>query len=121
VFREGNCLIGRKDLSKLQVNGEIVARTAIRVVLLLVLCLTLYGYAFAAAPSITSLSPTSGSVGASVTISGSNFGSTQGSSTIKFNGTVATPASWSATKIIAPVPSAATTGNVVVTVGGGRQ
>jgi RHS repeat-associated protein len=95
-----------------------VARTAIRVVLLLVLCLTLYGYAFAAAPSITSLSPTSGSVGASVTISGSNFGSTQGSSTIKFNGTVATPASWSATKIIAPVPSAATTGNVVVTVGG---
>src|SRR6202007_3310366 len=42
----------------------------------------------------------------------------QGTSTVKFNGTTATPTSWSATSIVAPVPAGATTGNVVVTVGG---
>jgi uncharacterized protein DUF4038/IPT/TIG domain-containing protein/collagenase-like protein with putative collagen-binding domain len=69
-------------------------------------------------PSITSLKPSSGPVGTSVTIAGTNFGATQGSSTITFSGTVATPTSWSATSIVAPVPSGATTGNVLVTVGG---
>src|SRR5713101_5801564 len=69
-------------------------------------------------PTINSLSPTSGAVGTSVTITGTNFGSTQGSSTATFNGTTATPTSWSATSIVAPVPAGATTGNVVVTVGG---
>jgi len=66
------------------------------------------------APSITSLSPTSGAVGASVTITGANFGTSQGTSTVKFNGTTATPTSWSAGSIVGPVPSGATTGNVVV-------
>jgi hypothetical protein len=70
------------------------------------------------APSITSLNPTSGTVGTSVTITGTNFGASQGSSTVTFNGTAATPTGWSATSIVVPVPSAATTGNVVVTVGG---
>jgi RHS repeat-associated protein len=69
-------------------------------------------------PSITSLSPTTGVVGTSVTITGTNFGSTQGTSTVKFNGTTATPTSWSATSIVVPVPSGATSGNVSVTVGG---
>src|SRR5258708_2800595 len=71
-----------------------------------------------AAPSITSLTPNSGAVGASVTIAGSNFGATQGSSTVKFHGTSATPTSWSATSIVVPVPTGATTGTVVVTVSG---
>jgi len=70
------------------------------------------------APSITSVNPASGLVGASVTITGANFGATQGTSTVKFNGTAATPTSWSATSIVAAVPTGATTGNVVVTVGG---
>jgi YD repeat-containing protein len=70
------------------------------------------------APSISGLSPASGVVGTSVTISGSNFGASQGTSTVSFNGTTATPTSWSASSIIVPVPSGATTGNVVVTVGG---
>src|SRR2546422_3372131 len=70
------------------------------------------------APSITSLNPTSGLVGASVTIAGANFGATQGTSTVTFNGTVATATSWSATSIVVPVPAGATTGNVVITVGG---
>jgi len=72
----------------------------------------------ATGPSITTLSPTSGAVGATVTIAGSGFGATQGTSTVKFNGTAATPTSWSASTIEAPVPSGATTGNVVVTVSG---
>ena len=70
-------------------------------------------------PSITTLSPTSGSVGTSVTIAGTNFGAMQGASTVTFNGTNAgTATSWSATSIVIPVPSGTTTGNVVVTVGG---
>src|ERR1700741_5362140 len=72
------------------------------------------GVAQAAGPSITSLTPTSGAVGASVTIAGSNFGSSQGSSTVKFNGTTSTVTSWSSTSISATVPAGATTGNVVV-------
>ena len=69
-------------------------------------------------PTITSLAPTSGPVGTAVTITGTNFGATQGTSTVTFNGTTATPTSWSATSIVVPVPAGATTGNVVVTVGG---
>jgi IPT/TIG domain len=72
----------------------------------------------ALSPSITSLSPTSGTLGALVTITGTNFGATQGTSYVTFNGVVATPTSWTATTVVAPVPSGATTGNVVVIVGG---
>ncbi len=38
-------------------------------------------------PSITSLTPTSGAVGTAVTIAGTNLGTTQGTSTVRFNGT----------------------------------
>ena len=67
-------------------------------------------------PGITNLSPSSGAVGAAVTIAGTNFGGTQGTSTVTFNGLAATPTSWSATSIVVTVPAGATTGNVVVTV-----
>ena len=70
------------------------------------------------APSITTLSQTSGAVGTPVTITGTNFGATQGASTVTFNGTAGIPTSWSAISITVPVPSGATTGNVVVMVGG---
>src|SRR4029077_19689004 len=69
-------------------------------------------------PSITSLNPTSGLAGVAITVTGVNFGATQGTSTVKVNGTAATPTSGSATGIVVPVPAGATTGNVVVTVGG---
>src|SRR5207247_2266981 len=72
------------------------------------------GLNFTIFPNITGLLPTSGAVGASVTISGTSFGATQGSSTIKFNGIAATATSWSATSIGTTVPTGATTGNVVV-------
>jgi YD repeat-containing protein len=67
-------------------------------------------------PVIASLAPSSGPVGTTVTITGSNFGAAQGSSTVTFNGTAATPTSWSNASIVAPVPTGATTGPVVVTV-----
>lgn len=67
-------------------------------------------------PVISTLSPLSGEVGIAVTVSGSNFGSSMGSSTILFNGVVASVSSWSSTQIVATVPSTATTGPVVVIV-----
>ncbi len=87
------------------------------VVISAIVCAPIVGRS--ATPTITSLSPTSGAVGASVTITGTNYGSTQGTSTVKFNGTAATSiASWGTTSIVAVVPTGATTGNVVVTVSG---
>jgi unsaturated rhamnogalacturonyl hydrolase len=70
------------------------------------------------APNITGLSPTSGPVGAAVTIMGTNFGTTQGSSMVSFAGTAATATSWNASSITVTVPAGAMTGNVVVTVAG---
>src|SRR5882724_2541480 len=62
------------------------------------------------APSITRLNPTSGAVGTSITITGANFGASQGTSTVPFNGTAATPTAWTAASITAPVPTGASTG-----------
>lgn len=69
-------------------------------------------------PTISSLSPMSGAVGTSVTITGSNFGASQGSSTLTFNGVAATATSWKTGSITVPVPTNATTGPVIVTVNG---
>ncbi len=69
-------------------------------------------------PGLAAVSPMSGALGTSLTLIGTNFGTTQGTSTVTFNGTPGTPTSWSSTSIVVPVPSGATTGNVVVTVGG---
>jgi hypothetical protein len=69
-------------------------------------------------PNVSSLSPAWGPVGTSVTITGASFGATQGTSTVTFNGTTAAPTAWSSTSITVPVPTGATTGSVVVTVGG---
>ncbi len=71
------------------------------------------------APSISSVSPTSGAPGTSVTIAGANFGSSQGSSTVDFGTTAAAVTSWSDTSITVTIPNvAAGTANVTVTVGG---
>jgi phospholipase C len=71
-----------------------------------------------AAPVIASIAPKSATAGTHVTITGTGFGATQGSSTIMFNGVAATAASWSDTRIDVPVPAGATSGNVVITVAG---
>jgi hypothetical protein len=65
-----------------------------------------------ATPSITSFSPTSGSVGAAVTINGSNLG---GATTVAFNGTAAAFTVISGTQLRATVPAGATSGAVSVT------
>ena len=72
-------------------------------------------FTFLPTPNITSLSPNTGAAGSAVTITGTNFGST---GTVTFNGTTATSTSWSPTSIVVPVPTGATTGNVVVTASG---
>jgi hypothetical protein len=69
--------------------------------------------------SIISLSVNSGVVGTQVTITGTNFGATQLSSKVKFNGITVTDygGGWGNTQIVVKVPQGATTGNVVVYVG----
>ncbi len=74
-----------------------------------------------AAPSITSLSTSSGAVGAAVTISGTGFGAAQSSGSVSFNGTTASVTSWNATSIVTSVPTGATTGNVVVSASGANS
>src|ERR1700736_6897026 len=69
-------------------------------------------------PNIQSISSSSGSVGTAITIAGSNFGSTQSSSVVAFNGAPATPTSWSNATIVAAVPVAASTGLITVNVNG---
>ena len=71
------------------------------------------------APTITTFSPTSGAVGTSVTITGTNFSSTLASNTVKFNGTTATLSSGTTTQLVAVVPSASTTGKISVTTSAG--
>ncbi len=68
-------------------------------------------------PVVTGVSPTSGTIGTSVTVNGSNFGATQGGSSVRFNGAAASSiTNWNATQIVAIVPSAASTGPVTVVV-----
>jgi len=56
-------------------------------------------------PAITALSPTVGQPNSLVTINGSNFGTTQGTSVVRFGSTNAAVTSWSASQIVARVPS----------------
>jgi hypothetical protein len=70
-----------------------------------------------AAPTITGFSPTSGTVGTSVTVTGTGF---TGATSVSFNGTQATAFSVAnATQITATVPSGATTGKISVVAPGG--
>ncbi len=69
-------------------------------------------------PGISSLTPSSGGTGISVVIAGANFGTSQGTSTVTFNGVTAVVVSWGDTSITAIVPSTASTGPVIVTVSG---
>jgi hypothetical protein len=68
------------------------------------------------APGITNISPTSGSVGGSVVIKGTNF---SGASVVLFNGTNADFTLNSSNQITAIVPAGATTGPLSVIASGG--
>lgn len=69
-------------------------------------------------PTITSFTPTSGPVGTSVSIIGTNFSPVASSNLVRFNGSTAVVKSSTATNIIAVVPAGATTGNITVAVAG---
>ena len=98
-------------------SGTAITRTGLRFLLLGVISLAAT-VCWGQAPTISSITPTSGPVGLPVTISGTNFGATQGSSTVTLNGTNATVTTWNNTTIVAIVPSGATTGSLSVTVNG---
>ncbi|MGB8130242.1 MAG: IPT/TIG domain-containing protein [Candidatus Angelobacter sp.] len=63
-------------------------------------------------PSITSITPTSGIAGTSVTISGSGFGSAQGSGIAWIGSAQGVVASWADTQVVATVDSTAVSGIV---------
>ncbi len=67
-------------------------------------------------PTIASFTPAGAVAGGSVTITGTNFNTTATNNTVKFNGTVATVSSASATALVVTVPAAATSGKITVTV-----
>jgi IPT/TIG domain len=69
-----------------------------------------------AIPTIQSFAPTSGPVGTTVTINGTNF---TGTNSVTFNGVTARFTVNSDAKITAAVPIGATTGPIVVTAAGG--
>ncbi len=70
-------------------------------------------------PTIESLfNGNGGNIGTNVYIDGTYFGSSQGSSIVTFNGVPASISSWTDTQIATSVPSGATSGPLVVTVGG---
>ena len=60
---------------------------------------------YSQAPTITSFSPTSGAVGATVTITGTGFNTTAANNVVYFDGVKAAVTSTSATQIILTVPS----------------
>jgi len=74
-------------------------------------------FAIVQAPQITSVTPGASTIGGAVTLTGTNFGATQGSSSIRFGDRSATALAWSSTAITAVVPAGGA-GDVTVRVGG---
>ncbi len=67
-------------------------------------------------PVLTSLDPTSGKVGSSVVITGTNFSPTLSENIVKFSGAEAVVTDVTATTVTATVPAGAPTGDVDITV-----
>ena len=70
-------------------------------------------------PSISSISPSSGNAGTTVTITGSNFETTASDNTVKFNGMAATVTSASSTSLIVIAPAGGSTGTIRVSTSSG--
>jgi regulation of enolase protein 1 (concanavalin A-like superfamily) len=66
---------------------------------------------------VSSVSPTSGVPGTSLTITGSGFGASQSTSQAYLNGAALTVNSWSDTSISATIPSSVTSGPLAISVG----
>ena len=70
------------------------------------------------APTITSFTPTTGAVGSSVVITGTNFSATGSSNTVKLNGVQVSVTAATATSLTITVPESATSGKITVTTAG---
>lgn len=66
------------------------------------------------APTITEFSPTSGSAGTSVTITGTNFSTAAANNVVMFNGTTATVSAATGTSLTVSVPAGASSGKITV-------
>jgi hypothetical protein len=73
-------------------------------------------FTMAKMPTITSFTPSSGNVGTSVTIYGTNL---TGVTSVTFNGVTASFSAGTSTRMSATVPSTATSGRITVTTAGG--
>ncbi len=73
---------------------------------------------FVVLPNIISFTPTGGTVGTTVTITGTTFSATISDNIVRFNGIDATVTTATTTQLTAIVPSTATTGKITVTVNG---
>lgn len=69
-------------------------------------------------PSIVSFTPTSGPIGTTVTITGTNFSATNANNMVTFNGTSSVVTASTSTSITTTVPAGASTGTIAVTVSG---
>ncbi len=69
------------------------------------------------APFISSVSPTNASVGATIGIGGSNFGTSQGNGVVMLNGLPMTILTWTASSIVFTIPARTTTGYLSVSTG----
>lgn len=67
-------------------------------------------------PVISGFSPGTGSIGATVTITGTNFSTTLAQNIVKFNGKQSQVTAATATSITTTVPTGATTGTITVTI-----
>jgi hypothetical protein len=70
----------------------------------------------APAPAITSVSATTGMIASQVVISGTGFGTPQGSSIVTLNGALVTINAWSNNSLTITIPSGATSGPLAVAV-----
>ena len=102
--------------------GAIAGGTALLCLMLVVLTgCDLFG---PVGPSLVTIVPATGAVNVQVTIVGSDFGDTQGTSTVTFGGVSASVLSWSDTSIVVRVPVVPTStggsvlADVTITVGG---
>jgi hypothetical protein len=71
------------------------------------------------APTIKSITPATGKVGASVTIAGTNFSPVKTNNVIMFGGVAATITAATTTNLTATVPAGAKTGKITLSVSGG--
>ena len=79
-----------------------------KVVITALLFLMVYGVWAAAVPTISSFTPTSGTVGTTVTITGTNFNTTAANNVVFFGATKATVTAATATSLTVTVPTGAT-------------